>query len=185
MRLLDIPSQRLGAIEKVVASYFLSLMTFFLASVPLNPLTPSISALSVDNLIATSLMAIAMGFVAALAYYIWQHIEVGFLGIAGRIRLRLGVETVPGSAVNRAVVRLWEDREVNDVVIADKNGQTYRGFIGLYSLQPELQIVLIHHKGRNPERLEIGGWKSLEEWALVFSEENIRWIGATKCEENG
>lgn len=178
MRLTNTRAEKLGAVEKVVLSFVLSVASFFVAKVPIDPLAPSKAVLSITNLTLTFLVAAVLGVIVAAMHTVWLYIEIGFLTIADWIRSKLGLTIVPGTALKRALDRFWENRHRNYVVVMNRDGQKFRGFLGVYSIDPVLQVVLSTHNGKNPEKYECGEWKPVDEWALVFTEENIRWVGA-------
>lgn len=178
LRFHCIALEKLGTVEKVVVSFVLSVGSFLLARIPINPLAPSLTVLSFENLALTFVAAVALGLMGAMLYYGWLYVEAVIIIAADWIRSIFGWTIVPGTALKRALDVFWKSRYDSYVVVTDRDGRTFRGFLGLCSLDPALQVVLSRYRGRNPEKLEQGEWKPAEEWALVFTEENIRWIGS-------
>ncbi|MGB9023703.1 MAG: DUF6338 family protein [Candidatus Bathyarchaeia archaeon] len=178
VRLHDIPAEKIGSVEKAVISFALSIASFFLARVPLDPAAPAATVLSFRNLTLVFLVAAGLGLVVAVLYYAWVYVEFKILGAANWVRVRLGLTLSPGTALKDALDLLWDNRDKNYVVVMDKSGQMFRGFLGMLSLEPNAQLMLSQHDGRKPEKFDNGTWKAVDEWALVFVEDNIRWIGA-------
>jgi hypothetical protein len=178
MRLHDVHADKLGAVEKVVLSFALSVASFFIAGVPLDPLAPSKSVLSFTNLTIVFLVAIGLGLVIAIFYYAWIYVEFHIIGVADWIRVKLGLTLSPGTTLNDALDVFWDYRDKSYVVVMDKDGQKYRGFLGMVSFEPTIQLALSRHNNKNPEKFEKDEWNSVDEWILVFAEDNIRWIGA-------
>ena len=179
IRLHDIPAEKIGAVEKIILSFALSVASFFLARVPLDPLAPSTTVLSFRNLTVVFLIAVGLGLVLAIFYYALVYVEDHIIRVANWVRVRLGLILVPGTAVKGVLDLFWKYRDKSYVVVVDKNGTMFRGFISMLSMDPKLQLVLSQYNGKNPEKFENGTWSSLDEWALVFTEDNIRRIGAT------
>ena len=61
LRLHNVSSEKIGAVEKTVLSFALSVAIFFVAGVPLDPLAPSRSVLTYANLTIAFSIAVALG----------------------------------------------------------------------------------------------------------------------------
>lgn len=99
--------------------------------------SPSISLFSLETLTWTFASAVILGWGAAIGYYGWIHAEGLVAKIGERIRLWLGLSLIPGTAVERSLYHFWENRLKSYVIITDTDGRTFRGFLGLYSVDPK------------------------------------------------
>ena len=179
MRLHNVHADKLRAVEKVVLSFALSVASFFIAGVPLDPLAPSKSVLSFTNLTIVFLVAIGLGLVIAIFYYAWIYFEFHIIRVANWIRVKARLTLSSVTTLKDALDLLWKHRDKSYAVVMDKDGQKYRGFLGMISFEPKIQLALSRHNNKNPEKFEKDEWNSVDEWILVFAEDNIRWIGAT------
>jgi hypothetical protein len=178
LKLNDIPSEKLDAVEKIVTSFVLSIIAFVVAEVPINPLSPAVTVLSTSNLIRTFVVAIGLGLLVAVIYYAWLYIEVAIVDVTSVIRTRLGLTIAPGTALKRALDTIWRYRDRNYVDVKCKDGGMFKGLIAIYSLDPTLQVVLMRNGDKSLEKLDAGQWKKIEEWSMIFTQEDISAIGA-------
>lgn len=178
LRLNDNPSDEPGTVEKVVMSFILSVIAFYIAAVPIDPLQPAVTVLSISNLVRTFLVAIGLGLVVSVAYYAWLYVEVKITDLTTWIRTKVGLTIAPGTALERALDTLWRFRNSNYIVVKCKDGTMFKGFLAIYSLDPALQVVLTKHGNKGLQKLNADKWHEIEEWSMIFTQEDISTIGA-------
>jgi hypothetical protein len=181
LRLNDNPSDRPDAVEKLVISFVLSVVAFYLAAVPIDPLHPAVTVLSIDNLIRTFLVAIGLGLVVSVLYYGWLYVEVLITSVANWVRSKTGLTIAPGTALERGLDAIWRYRKNHYVIIKCKDGSMFKGFLAIFSSDPTLQIVLSQFDEKTPmQRFDAASckWSDIEEWTMIFTQEDISTIAA-------
>lgn len=180
LRLNNNPGDKPDTVEKVVLSFLLSVIAFYLARVPIDPLSPAVTVLSIDNLIRTFLVAVGLGLVVSVLYYAWLYVEVKIGDAANAIRTKVGLTIAPGTALERSLDPIWRYRKNHYVVIKCKDGTMFKGFLAIYSLNPALQVVLTKFEDTGLQKFDAvaGKWNVIDEWTMIFTQGDILGIGA-------
>lgn len=163
-----------SVIETVVLSYVLSAVLFYILSpiigVDITAFSLGQIVLSPASWILIFAVSVILGVAIATSIGIWLHIVEFILKFTARVRKTLGFEQITPSSVSEPLLRnIWNNRELNDIIVMTTSGEMFRGKLGAYSIEPKFEILLIRRSDAPIRKLEGNKWIELDEWGI--------WIG--------
>jgi hypothetical protein len=167
-----------SVIETIVLSYVFSAVLFYILSPVIGVDITSFSlgqmVLSPASWILIFGVSVILGVAIATSIGIWLHIVEFILKFADRVKNTLGFELITLSAVSEPLLRIiWNNRELNDIIVMTTSGEMFRGKLGAYSIEPRFEILLVRRSDAPIRKLEGNKWIELDEWGIWIEGKHI------------